>query len=101
MTKLRWIAFFLCLLANRVSAQVNLLPQGTFENPTLDTGWAQGFNIPNNQEARVVLDNGKQCLRLENHDPQRSVDYVHAYVKMAPQITSLTISVTMRPPICG
>ena len=94
--KLPLILVFLCVVAGRHSAQVNLLPQGDFENPGVNTGWAEGFNIPNNQEFRVVSENGKHWLRIENRDAGRQLDYVHAYVKVTPQIASLTISVRMK-----
>ena len=77
-------------------AQVNLLPQGNFENPGADTGWAEGFKIPNNQEFRVVSGQGKHWLRIENRDAGRQLDYVHAYVKVTPRIASLTVSARMR-----
>jgi len=77
-------------------AQVNLLPQGTFERPGADTGWAEGFNIPNNQEFKVVSGDGKRWLRIENRDASRQLDYVHAYVKVTPQIASLTVSARMK-----
>jgi beta-galactosidase len=86
----------LFLPSGRASAQVNLLPQGNFENPGVSTGWAEGFNIPNNQEFRVVSENGKHWLRIENRDGSRQLDYVHAYVKVSPEIASLTVSVRMR-----
>ena len=35
-------------------------------------------------------------LRIENHDPGRQLDYVHAYVRVTPEITSLTVSVRMK-----
>jgi beta-galactosidase len=75
---------------------VNLLPQGNFENPGADTGWAEGFKIPNNQEFQVVSGRGKHWLRIENRDAGRQLDYVHAYVKVSPQIASLTVSARMR-----
>src|SRR6185437_9633764 len=83
----------LSLAGGIASAQVNLLPQGSFENPGVNTGWAEGFNIPNNQEFRVLSEDGKHWLRLENHDPTQQLDSVHAYVKVTPEIASLTISV--------
>ena len=79
-----------------VSAQVNLLPQGDFKNPGVNTEWAEGFNIPRNQEFQVISENGKHWLRIENRDAGRQLDYVHAYVKVTPQIASLTVSVRMR-----
>jgi len=66
----------LCAAEGVASAQVNLLPQGSFENPSVNTGWAEGFNIPNNQEFRVISENGKRWLRIENRDPTRQVDSV-------------------------
>ena len=90
------ILAFLCVVGGRASAQVNLLPQGNFENPGVNTGWAEGFNIPNNQEFQVVSENGKHWLRIENRDAGRQLDYVHAYVKVTPQIASLTVSVRMK-----
>ncbi len=86
----------LCLAGGRASAQVNLFPQGDFKNPGADTGWAEGFNIPQNQEFRVVSENGKSWLRIENRDAARQLDYVHASVKVTPRIASLTISVRMK-----
>ena len=53
-SKFPLILAFLCVPGGRASAQVNLLPQGNFENPGVKTGWAQGFDIPNNQEFRVI-----------------------------------------------
>jgi hypothetical protein len=38
------ILAFLCVAGGRASAQVNLLPQGSFESPRVNTGWAEGFN---------------------------------------------------------
>ncbi len=90
------ILALLCVVGGRASAQVNLLPQGNFENPGVNTGWAEGFNLPNNREFQVVSENGKHWLRIENRDAGRQLDYVHAYVKVTPQITSLTVSVRMR-----
>ena len=92
------ILAFLCLcIAGGASAQVNLLPQGDFKNPGVSTEWAEGFNIPrNNQEFQIVSENGKSWLRLENHDAGRQLDYVHAYVKVTPEIESLTISVRLK-----
>ncbi len=75
---------------------VNLLPQGDFKNPGANTGWAEGFNIPANQEFRVFSENGKSWLRIENNDPGRQLDYVHAYVRVTPEMESLTISVSMK-----
>ena len=69
---------------------------GKFEEPGVNTGWAEGFNIPNNQEFQVVSENGKHWLRIENRDAGRQLDYVHAYVKVTPQIASLTVSVRLR-----
>ena len=96
--KFQMLLAFFCLgfASPRASAQVNLLPQGNFENPSANTSWAEGFNIPNNDEFRVVSENGKHWLRIENHDPNRQLDYVHAFVKVTPQIASLTVSARMR-----
>jgi beta-galactosidase len=90
------ICLMICLMSRRASTQVNLLPQGDFEHPDVDTEWATGFNIPNNQEFRVVSENGKHCLRIENRDPTRQLDYVHAFVRVNPQIAALTVSVRLR-----
>ena len=90
------ILAIVCLLAGPALAQVNLLPQGDFVNPGVNTGWAEGFNIPNNPEFRVMSTNGKHWLRIENRDASRQLDYVHAYVKVTPQIASLTVSVRMK-----
>lgn len=95
-TKLPAVIALLCVLGARASAQVNLLPQGNFENPGVSTGWAEGFNIPNNQEFRVISEHGKHWLRIENRDAGRQLDYVHAFVKVSPQIASLTVSVRMK-----
>ncbi len=95
-TRFPLILAFLCVVAARASAQMNLLPQGNFANPGVNTGWAEGFNIPNNQEFQVVSENGKHSLRIENHDASRQLDYVHAFVKVSPQIASLTVSVRMK-----
>jgi hypothetical protein len=86
----------LCVAGEQTSAQVNLLPQGDFKNPAANTEWAEGFNIPQNQEFQVISENGKSWLRVENHDSGRQLDYVHAYVKVTPEIVSLTISVRMK-----
>src|SRR5512133_1361246 len=86
----------LCPAGGSLRAQVNLLPQGDFKNPGVKTEWAEGFNIPQNNEFRVVTENGKSWLRIENNDPSRQLDYVHAFVKVTPEIESLTISVRMR-----
>jgi beta-galactosidase len=94
--KLPLICAILCWVAGRAPAQVNLLRQGSFENPGADTGWAQGFNIPNNEEYRVVSENGKHWLRIENRDAGRQLDYVHAYVRVSSKIASLRVSVRMR-----
>lgn len=99
MESLKWSipTFCLLFLANvQASAHVNLLPQGNFENPSINTEWAEGFNIPDNQEFRVVSKEDKHWLRIENRDAGRQLDYVHAYVKVTPQIASLTVSVRMR-----
>ena len=47
-----------CALGERIWAQENLLPQGNFANPGANTGWAEGFKVPNNQEFRVVSERG-------------------------------------------
>ncbi|HLX61180.1 MAG TPA: glycoside hydrolase family 2 TIM barrel-domain containing protein [Planctomycetota bacterium] len=78
------------------SAEVNIFPQGDFKNPGANTEWAEGFTIPQNQEFKLVSENGKSWLRIENHDAGRQVDSVHAYVKVTPQIASLIISVRLR-----
>ena len=96
MTILQLTLVSFCVMGGHVSAEVNLLPQGDFANPGVNTGWAEGFNIPNNQEFRVVSENGKHWLRIENRDAGRQLDYVHAYVKVTSQIASLTVSVRMR-----
>jgi hypothetical protein len=85
-----------CRLAGAAAAQVNLLPQRSFGQPGVNTGWAEGFNIPNNQEFQEVSDDGRHCLRIENHDGGRQLDYVYAFVKVSPQIASLTISVRLK-----
>jgi beta-galactosidase len=94
----RLAAAFLCvgLAAGSASAQMNLLPQGNFKNPGANTDWSQGFNIPQNQEFQVVTENGESCLRIENRDPGRQLDYVHAFVDVTTQMESLTISVRMK-----
>src|SRR5512135_2048789 len=90
------LSLMLCV-ASGSSAELNLLPQGNFKNPEASTEWAEGFNIPrNSQEFRVVSENGKSWLRIENQDPGRQLDYVHAYVKVTPQIESLSVSVRMK-----
>ena len=94
--KFALLVALLCALAGRAAAQVNLLPQGSFEEPGANSGWAEGFNIPNNQEFRVVSENGKRWLRIENRDAGRQLDYVHAYVKVTAQIASLTVSARLR-----
>jgi hypothetical protein len=71
---------------------VNLLPQGNFEEPGAHTGWAEGFDVPNNQEFRIVSGQGKHWLRIENQDGGRQLDYVHAYVNVTPRTASLTVS---------
>ena len=75
---------------------VNLLPQGDFKNPGINTAWAEGFNIPQNQEFQVLSENGQSRLRIENHDAGRQLDYVHAYVRITSEIESLTVSVRMK-----
>ena len=57
-SKLPLILGFVWVVAGRATAQVNLLPQGNFETPSVNTGWAEGFNIPNNQEFRIVSRQG-------------------------------------------
>ncbi len=97
--QMKWslpLAGMILLVGAQVQAQVNLLPQGSFENPGVNTGWADGFNIPNNQEFQIIAEQGRYWLRIENRDADRQLDYVHAYVKMSPQIASLTVSVRMR-----
>jgi beta-galactosidase len=94
--KLSLILALLGVVGSRAGAQENLLPQGDFENPGANTVWAEGFKIPNNAEFRVVTDRGKHWLRIENHDAARQLDYVHAYVKVTPQMASLTVSARMR-----
>src|SRR4030042_150318 len=94
--KLRWIIAFLLLVEGHVFSQENLFPQGNFENPGVNTEWAEGFNIPNNEEFKVIAEGGKQWLRIENRDAGRQLDYVHAFVKVTPQIASLTVSVRMK-----
>ena len=76
------ILALLCLgvAGGQPAAPANLLPQGDFKNPGANTGWAEGFNIPGNQEFKVVSENGQAWLRIENHDAGRQLDYVHAYV---------------------
>jgi beta-galactosidase len=96
-TPSKLLAFLgLCVLTGTATAEVNLLPQGDFKNPHANTEWAEGFNIPRNQEFQVVTENGKSWLRIENHDAGRQLDYVHAYVKVAPEIESLTVSVRLK-----
>lgn len=94
--KLLSILACLWLTGGPAAAQVNLLPQGTFERSEINTGWAEGFNIPNNQEFKVISEGGKSWLRIENHDAGRQLDYVHAFVKITSEIASLTVSVRMR-----
>jgi beta-galactosidase len=87
----------LWLTGTPARAQVNLLPQGDFKNPSATTEWAEGFNIPrNSQEFGIVSENGKSWLRIENQDRERQLDFVHAYVKLTPEIESLTISVRLK-----
>ncbi len=90
------ILAFLWLAGGPASAQVNLLPQGNFERPEVNTTWAEGFNIPNNEEFKVITEDGRHWLRIENRDAGRQLDYVHAFVKVSPQIASLTISVRLK-----
>jgi beta-galactosidase len=87
---------YLYVAGGQASAQVNLLPQGDFKNPGANTEWAEGFNIPGNQEFKVISENGKSWLRIENHDAGRQLDYMHAYVRLTPEIESLTISVRLK-----
>ncbi|MGE5610772.1 MAG: sugar-binding domain-containing protein [Bacillota bacterium] len=94
--KLPLVLTLLCALESLASAQVNLFPQGDFRNPGANTEWAEGFDIPQSREFQVVSENGKSWLRIENRNPGRQVDSVHAYVRITPQIESLTISVRMR-----
>jgi beta-galactosidase len=94
--KLLPILTFLWFVGANALAQENLFPQGNFENPGVNTEWAEGFNIPNNEEFKVITEAGKHWLRIENRDPSRQLDYVHAYVNVTPQITSLTVSVRMK-----
>ena len=92
------ILAWLCLwfAGKAISAQLNLLPQGNFKNAGANTEWAEGFNIPKNQEFQIVSENSKSWLRIENHDAARQLDYVHAYVRLTPQVESLTVSVSMK-----
>ena len=90
------ILALLGIMGGHASAQANLLPQGSFEQPGVNTGWAEGFNIPNTKEFKVVSEGGKHWLRLENSDAARSLDTVHAYVKVAPEIASLVVSVRLK-----
>ncbi|MBE3123617.1 MAG: hypothetical protein IMZ65_02310 [Planctomycetes bacterium] len=87
---------FLGIVGGGASAQVNLLPQGNFERPGVHTGWAEGFNIPNNGQFKVVSEDGKSWLRIENRDAGRPLDTVHAYVRVTPQIASLVVSVRLK-----
>jgi beta-galactosidase len=87
---------FLGLMGGHAQGQMNLLPQGSFERPGVNTEWAEGFNIPNNQEFRVVAEDGRHWLRIENHDAGRQLDYVHAYVNVAAEIESLTVSARLK-----
>jgi beta-galactosidase len=86
----------LCVAGGQAAAPVNLLPQGDFKDPGANTGWAEGFNIPGNQEFQVVSENGKSWLRIENHEARRQLDYVHAYVRVTPEMESLTISTRLK-----
>jgi hypothetical protein len=95
-TRFLSVLALLCIGGNWASAQVNIFPQGDFKNPGANTEWVQGFNIPRNQEFQVVSEDGKSWLRIENRDPGRQLDSVHAYVKLTPQIESLTFSVRLR-----
>lgn len=69
---------------------------GKLREPGANTAWAEGFKVPNNQEFQVISDQGKHWLRIENRDASRQLDYVHAYVKVTPQIGSLTVSARMK-----
>lgn len=84
------------MVGGHVSAQVNLLPQGDFKNPGANTERAEGFNIPGNREFRVISENGKSWLRIENRDAGRQLDSVHAYVNVTSEMESLTISARLR-----
>ena len=53
--KLLPILAFLGLVAGHALGQMNLLPQGSFERPGVNTEWAEGFNIPQNQEFPLCL----------------------------------------------
>ena len=86
----------LWLVGEPTLSQVNLLPQGSFERPGVNTEWAEGFNIPNNPEFQVVSEGNRHWLRIENRDAGRQLDYAHAYVRVAPEIESLTISARMK-----
>ena len=90
------ILAFLVVLGEGTLAQENLLPQGDFKDPGANTGWAEGFNIPGNQGFRVVSENAQSWLRLENHDAGRQLDSVHAYVRVTPEIQSLTVSARLK-----
>jgi beta-galactosidase len=94
--KLRLISTFLWFVGGQAFGQINLLPQGSFENPGINTDWAEGFNIPNNEEFKVVAEGRRHWLRIENRNAGRQLDYVHAYVKVTPEIASLTVSVRMK-----
>lgn len=94
----RFLSILVCLwsVGEPAGGQGNLLPQGTFERPGVNTDWAEGFNIPNNQEFQVVSEGGRYRLRIENRDAGRQLDYVHAYVRVAPEIESLTVSASLK-----
>lgn len=94
--RFHFILAILCFACGIAPAETNVFPQGDFKNPAANTEWAQGFNIPQNQEFQVVSEKGKSGLRIENHDAKRQLDYVHAYLKLTPEIESLTISVRLR-----
>ncbi len=86
-----------CIAAEPTPTQMNLLPQGDFKNPSVNTEWAEGVNSPrNSQEFRIVSENGKSWLRIENQDAGRQLDYVHAYVRVTFEIESLTVSVRLK-----
>ena len=75
-SKFALILGFFWVVAGQAAAQVNLLPQGNFEAPDVNTEWAEGFDIPNNQEFRVISKQGKHWLRIENRENQFAFDDV-------------------------
>ncbi|MCX8108251.1 MAG: hypothetical protein N3G20_05540, partial [Verrucomicrobiae bacterium] len=93
-----WVGGLLWLAGAFVgnAATVNLLPQGNFRNPGANTRWAEGFNIPGNEEFRVVSDGKESWLRIENRESRRQLDYVHAYVRIPPRVVSLTVSARLK-----